>query len=58
MLRPDSGPLGRYSPLVAEGLIRPKPTTTADLGQLRQYEVPEDSSPLDLLLAEREADER
>ncbi|HEY9243933.1 MAG TPA: type II toxin-antitoxin system prevent-host-death family antitoxin [Streptosporangiaceae bacterium] len=55
---PGSGVLGRYAPLIAKGIIRLKPTTSQDLGQIPAYDVPEDSSPLDLLLAEREADDR
>jgi prevent-host-death family protein len=55
---PGSGVLGRYVPLIARGIIRIRPTTTRDLGQLPIYAVPEDASPLDLLLAEREADSR
>jgi prevent-host-death family protein len=55
---PGSGVLGRYVPLVARGIIRIKPTTTRDLDQLPSYAVPEDASPLDVLLAEREADSR
>lgn len=55
---PGSGTLGRYSDLVARGLIRLKTTTTGDLDRLTRYEVPGDTSPLDVLLAEREEDER
>ncbi len=55
---PGSGVLGRYVPLIARGIIRIKPTTTRDLDQLPSYAVPEDASPLDILLAEREADDR
>lgn len=58
VLRPGSGALGHYPSLAAKGLIRLKSTTTADLDQLRRYDIPEDASPLDLLLAEREADTR
>jgi hypothetical protein len=50
--------LSRYSPLVAEGLVRLSSTTTSDLDQLSQYKVPDDVSPLDVLLAEREEDDR
>jgi hypothetical protein len=42
----------------ATGIIRIKPTTTRDLDQIPGYTVPEDASPLDVLLAEREADDR
>jgi prevent-host-death family protein len=55
---PGSGILGRYAPLIARGIIRVKATTTRDLGQIPSYAVPEDASPLDLLLAEREAGDR
>jgi prevent-host-death family protein len=55
---PGSGVLGRYAPLIARGIIRIKATTTRDLDQIASYAVPEDTSPLDILLAEREADDR
>jgi hypothetical protein len=55
---PGSGILGRYAPLVARGVIRMKPTTTSDLDQLPSFAVPEGASPLEILLAEREADDR
>ncbi len=55
---PGSGILARYAPLIARGIIRIKPTTTRDLDQLPSYAVPEDASPLDILLADREADHR
>ncbi len=55
---PGSGVLGRYAPLIAKGIIRIKPTTTGDLDQLPSYAVLDDASPLDVLLAEREADGR
>jgi prevent-host-death family protein len=55
---PGSGVLGRYVPLIARGVIRIKPTTTRDLDRLPSYAVPGDVSPLDVLLAEREADDR
>ena len=55
---PGSGILGRYAPLIAKGVIRIKPVTTADLDQIRTYAVPEDASPLDVLLSERQADDR
>ncbi|HEX6470022.1 MAG TPA: type II toxin-antitoxin system Phd/YefM family antitoxin [Streptosporangiaceae bacterium] len=58
MLLPASGPLNRYSSLVARGIIRLKMTTSSDLDRLRQYDIPADVSPLDILLAEREEDER
>jgi antitoxin (DNA-binding transcriptional repressor) of toxin-antitoxin stability system len=58
ILLPGSGALGRYAPLVAKGIIKLKATTTSDLDRIPQYDVPPDVSPLDLLLAEREADDR
>ena len=58
VLLPGTGGLGRYSSLVARGLIRLKATTTADLDRLPSYEVPADTSPLDLLLDARAEDDR
>jgi antitoxin (DNA-binding transcriptional repressor) of toxin-antitoxin stability system len=58
LLLPGSGPLGRYSPLVAKGLIRLKATTTNDLDRIPRYDVPDEVSPLDLLLTAREEDDR
>lgn len=58
MLLPASGPLNRYSSLVARGIIRLKLTTGRDLDRLQRYDIPADVSPLDVLLAEREEDER
>lgn len=58
VLLPGSGNLGRYASLVAKGLIRLKATTTSDLDRLPRYPVPEDASPLDQLLAARDADDR
>lgn len=58
VLLPGSGALGRYSSLVARGVIRLKSTTTADLDRIPRYEVPDDVSALDILLAERAEDER
>ena len=55
---PGTGIMGRYAPLIAKGIIRVKPTTTRDLDQIPGYAVPEGVSPLDILLAEREADGR
>ena len=48
----------RHALLVAKGYVRLKSTTTADLDRLPHYEVPNDTSPLDLLLADREDDKR
>lgn len=58
VLLPGSGTLGRYSPLVAKGLIRLKATTTSDIDSIRRYAVPAGVSPLDALLAERAEDNR
>jgi hypothetical protein len=58
VVRPDSGTLSRYAPLVAQDLIHLSSTTTTDLERLPRYEVPADVSPLDLLLTEREEDDR
>ena len=55
---PGTGVLGRYAPLIASGLIRIKPATTKALDQLPSYTMPEDASPLDIHLTEREADSR
>jgi prevent-host-death family protein len=58
VLLPGASGLGRYSPLVAKGLIRLKATTTADLDQLPSYDVAVGASPLDLLLESRAEDDR
>ena len=58
VLLPGSGTLGRYAPLVAKGLIKLKATTTSDLDQITEYVTPPDASPLDVLLANRDEDER
>jgi prevent-host-death family protein len=55
---PSSGVLGRYAPLIAKGIIRLRPTTTQHLDEIPSYAVAGDISPLDMLLAEREADDR
>jgi len=55
---PGSGILARYAPLIAKGIIRMKPTTAGDLDKIPTYDVPEGTSPLDVLLAERQADDR
>ena len=55
---PGSGVLGRYAPLIARGIMRIKPTTTRNLDELPSSAVPRSASPLDILLAEREADDR
>ncbi|GHJ12415.1 type II toxin-antitoxin system Phd/YefM family antitoxin [Micromonospora sp. AKA38] len=58
VLLPGSGTLGRYANLVAKGVIRLKATTTSDIDRLPHYDAPPGVSPLDLLLADREEDER
>jgi antitoxin (DNA-binding transcriptional repressor) of toxin-antitoxin stability system len=58
ILLPGSGGLGRYSHLVAKGLIRLKATTAADLDRLPECDIPDGVSPLDVLLAMRAEDER
>lgn len=58
VLLPGASGLGRYSPLVAKGLIRLKATTTADLDRMPSYDIPADVSPLDLLLEARAEDDR
>jgi prevent-host-death family protein len=55
---PGTGGLERYASLIAKGIIRLKSATTRDLGQVPRYVTPEGTSPLDLLLADREADTR
>jgi antitoxin (DNA-binding transcriptional repressor) of toxin-antitoxin stability system len=58
VLLPGSGALGRYTSLVAKGLIKLKATTTADIDRIPRYSVPDDAAPLDILLADRSADDR
>jgi prevent-host-death family protein len=58
VLLPGSGTLGRYSDLVARGAIRLKATTTSDLDRVPRYNAPDGVSPLDVLLAERDEDDR
>ena len=58
LVAPGLGVPGRYTTLIASGIIRLKPTTTRDLDQIPGYEVPGDSSALETLLAERDADSR
>jgi len=58
VLLPGAGTLGRYSSLVAKGVIRLKSTTTSDLDGITRYEAPEDASPLEELLRGREDDDR
>ncbi|MEE1809146.1 type II toxin-antitoxin system Phd/YefM family antitoxin [Streptomyces sp. BE133] len=58
ILLPGTGASERYAPLVAQGQIRLKPATTADLDRLPVCEPAEGVSPLDILLADREDDPR
>ncbi|HET6212679.1 MAG TPA: hypothetical protein VFE14_07390 [Micromonosporaceae bacterium] len=58
VLLPGSGTLGRYTPLVTKGAIRLKATTTSDLDHTPRYDVPDDVSALDVLLAQRAEDDR
>jgi antitoxin (DNA-binding transcriptional repressor) of toxin-antitoxin stability system len=59
ILLPGSGPVARYSDLVAQGKIRLKAATTSDLDHLPRYDVPVGAlDPVELLLAEREEDDR
>lgn len=59
MLLPSSGPMARYSDLVAQGKIRLKSATTSELAGLAAYELPADApDPVLLLLAEREEEDR
>ncbi|MEV0492880.1 type II toxin-antitoxin system Phd/YefM family antitoxin [Streptomyces atratus] len=58
ILLPGTGASERYAPLVAQGQIRLKPATTADLDRLPVCEPPKNVSPLDILLGEREDDPR
>ncbi|WP_328697268.1 hypothetical protein [Streptomyces sp. NBC_00342] len=48
----------RYAHLVAQGKIKLKPVTAADRHTMPHYEVPEDTDPVTLLLAECEEDDR
>ncbi|MET8813504.1 hypothetical protein ABZW47_15990 [Streptomyces sp. NPDC004549] len=55
----DPALIARYAHLVARGQILLKAATTADLHQMPTYELPDDApDPLEVLLAEREADDR
>lgn len=58
VLLPGGGGQARYAPLVTKGLVRLKATTTSDVERVRALEVPDDVSPLDVLLAQREDDDR
>lgn len=59
ILLPGSGPVTRYSDLVAQGKIRLKGATTSDLDRLPQYELRAGApDPVELLLAEREEEDR
>lgn len=58
VLLPGGQSLARYVPLVSKGLVRLKAMTTSDLDRIAELPIPGDSSPLDLLLAEREENDR
>ncbi|MQY16422.1 hypothetical protein SRB5_66210 [Streptomyces sp. RB5] len=59
ILLPGAGPTARYSELVAQGKIRLKAATTSDVARMRRYRLPAGApDPVDLLMAEREADDR
>ncbi|GAB3813263.1 hypothetical protein ACFOX0_21025 [Micromonospora zhanjiangensis] len=51
---PDPTASNLYAALMARGVIKLKATTTSDLDSLPRYRIPDDVSPLDALLAERE----
>ncbi|MFF4491843.1 type II toxin-antitoxin system Phd/YefM family antitoxin [Streptomyces sp. NPDC001544] len=55
ILVPSGGPMERYAHLVAQGRIKLKAATVADLADFPRYEVADDAAdPLQSLLAERE----
>ncbi|MFD8913980.1 hypothetical protein [Streptomyces sp. NPDC059575] len=55
----DPASAARYAHLVARGQILLKAATTADLHRMPTYELPDGTpDPLEVLLAEREADDR
>jgi antitoxin (DNA-binding transcriptional repressor) of toxin-antitoxin stability system len=58
VLYPGPAASRRYSDLVAKGIVRLKGTTTADLQRTPRYDIPDDVSPLDLLLEDRAEDDR
>ena len=58
VLLPGGEALARYVPLVTKGLVKLKATTTSDVDRIKTVPVPDDVSPLDLLLAERAEDAR
>jgi len=59
ILLPGSGPVARYSELVAQGKFQRKAATTSDLGRLPRYSIPLGApDPVELLLSEREDDDR
>lgn len=55
---PAGGPMERYGHMVAQGKVKLKPFTTADLHAMPYYQVPESVDPLAQLLAEREESDR
>ncbi|CAM2963746.1 type II toxin-antitoxin system Phd/YefM family antitoxin [Skermania piniformis] len=58
VLLPGGAALARYAPLATSGLVKLAATTTSDIDRITTVEVPEGLSPLDLLLADREVDDR
>lgn len=55
ILMPSGGPMERYAHLVAQGKIKLKTATVADLADFPRYDLPDDApDPLESLLAERE----
>ena len=58
ILLPTSVAVGRYTPLVASGLLRLKTTSTSNLDRVPHYDVPTDREPLDILLDARAEDDR
>jgi prevent-host-death family protein len=58
VLLPGGEAVARYVPLVTKGLVKLKGTTTSDLDRIVRVPVPDDVSPLDMLLTERVDDDR
>jgi antitoxin (DNA-binding transcriptional repressor) of toxin-antitoxin stability system len=59
MLLPGAGAISRYADPVAQGKIRLKAATTSDLDRFPRFDLPAGApDPLELLLAEREEDDR
>lgn len=58
VLLPGRTTFAPYALLATKGLIKLKSTTTRELDRITKITVPEGISPLDLLLADREVDDR